>query len=198
ERVWARFDVVYFWPFLARGEAERQDEAMRYLRLVWAALTLPLVLTASAYKGQPSSPSPASNRTEQPLSQRVVSYQIDARLDVARKAIDATETLTYRNLTGRALDTFPFHLYLNAFQPTSTFMREARLYGASVRGPSPEWDPKHYGAIEVKSLEVLGQGDLTSEMHFLQPDDTRTFRNPDDHTVFQVRLPQPVAPGAEV
>jgi hypothetical protein len=91
---------------------------MRYLKLVWVVLTLALVPTASTYKGQPSSPSTAPNRTEQPLSLRVVSYQIEARLDVAKKAIDATETLTYRNLTGRALDTFPFHLYLNAFQPT--------------------------------------------------------------------------------
>jgi len=129
---------------------------------------------------------------------RVVSYQIDARLDVVKKAIDATETLKYRNLTGRLLDTFPFHLYLNAFQPTSTFMREVRLYGTRARIPGSEWDPKHYGAIEVRSSEAVGQGDLTKEMRFIQPDDTPTFHNPDDHTVFQVRLPQSVAPGAEV
>ena len=172
---------------------------MRYLRLIWVAITLPFVLMPSAYKGQPSSPSPASNRTEQPLSsQRVVAYQIDARLDVAKRTIDATEALTYRNLTGRALDTFPFHLYLNAFQPTSTFMREVRLYGTRGTGPGSEWDPKYSGAIEVKSLEVVGQGDLTKEMRFIQPDDTPTFHNPDDHTVFQIRLPQPVAPGGEI
>src|SRR6516225_2013978 len=172
---------------------------MRYLRLIWVAITLPFVLMPSAYKGQPSAPSPASNRTEQPLSsQRVVAYQIDARLDVTKRTIDATEALTYRNLTGRALDTFPFHLYLNAFQPTSTFMREVRLYGTRGTGPGSEWDPKYSGAIEVKSLEVVGQGDLTKEMRFIQPDDTPTFHNPDDDTVFQVRLPQPLAPGAEV
>ena len=53
---------------------------MGYLRLVRAALTLHLLLAASAYKGQLSSPSPAPNPTEQLLSQRVVAYQIDARL----------------------------------------------------------------------------------------------------------------------
>ena len=171
---------------------------MRYLKLVRAAITLPLVLTASAYLSQPSSPSTSHDRTEQPISLRVVSYQIDARLDVGRKTIDAKETLTYRNLTGRSLDTFPFHLYLNAFQPTSTFMREVRLYGTWGRTPGSEWDPKHYGAIEVKSFEALGQGDLTRELHFIQPDDTSDFRNPDDHTVVQVRLRQPVTQGAEV
>jgi hypothetical protein len=116
---------------------------------------------------------------------RVVFYEIDARLDIAKKAIDATETLTYRNLTGRPLDTFPFHLYLNAFQPTSTFMREARLYGAQARISGLEWDPKHYGAIEVKSLEAVGQGDLTKEMRLSSqttpppstiPTTTRFFR----------------------
>jgi hypothetical protein len=121
-----------------------------------------------------------------------------SRLDVAKKTIDATEALTYRNLTGRALDTFPFHLYLNAFQPASTFMREVRLYGTRGTGPGWEWDPKYCGAIEVKSLEVVGQGDLTKEMRFIQPDDTPTFHNPDDDTVFQIRLPQPVAPGGEI
>jgi hypothetical protein len=77
-------------------------------------------------------------------------------------------------------------------------MREVRLYGTRARIPASEWDPKHYGAIEVNSLEAVGQGDLTKEMRFIQPDDTPTFHNPDDHTVSQVRLRQPVAPGAVV
>ena len=130
----------------------------------------------------------------QPLSTRVVAYQIDARLDPVKKTVDATETLTYHNLTGQPQDTFPFHLYLNAFQPTSTFMREVRLNGTRGSGPDSQWDPKHYGAIEVKSLEVEGQGDLTRQMRFIQPDDG----NPDDHTVFQVTLPTPVPAGADV
>jgi hypothetical protein len=172
-----------------------QDNVMRSPKSVWVVLALLLVPTTWAYDGQAFSPSPASNRTEQPLSMRVVAYQIDARLNVANKPVDATETLTYRNLTGRPLDTFLFHLYLNAFQPASTFMREVRLYGTQGRIPGSEWDPKHYGAIDVKSLEVVGQGDLTQQMDFIQPDDTTTFRNPDDHTVSEVRLRQPVAPG---
>jgi hypothetical protein len=61
-----------------------------------------------------------------PLSERIVAYQIEAKLDPAGKTLDATQTLTYRNLTGQPLNTFPFHLYLNAFQPKSTFMREVR------------------------------------------------------------------------
>ncbi len=128
------------------------------------------------------------------LSTRVVAYQIEARLDPVKKTVDATETLTYHNLTGRPLDTFPFHLYLNAFQPTSTFMREVRLYGTRGTGPESGWDPKHYGACEVKSFEVVGRGDFTKRLEFIQPDDG----NANDHTVFQVKLTQPVAPGADV
>src|ERR1700736_735551 len=58
------------------------------------------------------------------LSERVVAYTIDAKLDTENKTLDATETLAYRNLTGQALDSFPFHLYLNAFRPQSTFSYE--------------------------------------------------------------------------
>src|SRR5262245_9244850 len=64
-----------------------------------------------------------------PLSQRVVHYDIDAKYDAAKHTIDATEVLTYHNLTGQALDHFPFHLYQNAFQPNATWVREAKLAG---------------------------------------------------------------------
>ena len=170
---------------------------MSCLKSLHATCSLVLSLSAVGYTAQPPS-SAAAGPTEQPLSQRVVAYQIEARLDAVKKSIDASETLTYHNLTGRPLDTFPFHLYLNAFQPTSTFMREVRLNGTRGTGPGSGWDPKHYGAIDVKSLEVVGQGDLTKQLQFVQPDDTPSFRNPDDHTVFQVHLPRPVAPGDAV
>ncbi len=128
------------------------------------------------------------------LSTRVVAYQIDARLNPAGKTIDAAETLVYRNLTGQPLQTFPFHLYLNAFQPLSTFMTEVRLYGTRGTGLEFKWKPKYFGGITVSSFEVEGMGDLTGRMEFIQPDD----HNGHDHTVFQVTLPKPVPPGASV
>jgi Peptidase family M1 domain len=122
-----------------------------------------------------------------PLSQRVVAYTIDSRLDTDRKTLDATETLTYHNLTGQPLDTFPFHLYLNAFQPTSTWLREGKREGTRNQD-FEKWDPKSYGASEIKSFEVVGQGDLTSQVQFIHPDDD----NKDDRTVVQVHLPKPI------
>src|SRR5579864_3699865 len=56
-----------------------------------------------------------------PLSQRVVAYAIDAKYDPKTHALDASEVLTYHNLTGQPQDHFPLHLYLNAFQPKATW-----------------------------------------------------------------------------
>ena len=65
-----------------------------------------------------------------PMSQRVVHYEIDANYDATKHTIDATEVLTYHNLTGQPLDHFPFHLYQNAFQPKATWVREAKQEGS--------------------------------------------------------------------
>ena len=56
-------------------------------------------------------------------------YEIDAHYNAAKHTVDATEVLTYHNLTGQALDHFPFHLYQNAFQPKATWVREAKVDG---------------------------------------------------------------------
>ena len=124
-----------------------------------------------------------------PLSTRVVAYKIDAKLDPNTHTITATESLTYHNLTGQPQQEFPFHMYLNAFQPQSTFMTEQRL-----DSPDYDWKPEHFGSIRISSIEAEGMGDLSSTMHFIQPDDGNTL----DQTVMQVKLPKPVAPGSDV
>lgn len=126
---------------------------------------------------------------QSPLSTRVVTYRIDARLNSVKKTIDATEVLTYRNLSGVPLQTFPFHLYLNAFKPDSTVAREMR------RG-DPDWElePEERGGIEVHSFEVVGGGDLTAQLRFIHPDDD----NAADRTVAEIHLPKPIPPGQSV
>ena len=128
-----------------------------------------------------------------PMSQRIVHYQIDAKYDPPKHAIDATEVLTYHNLTGQPLDHFPFHLYQNAFQPNSTWLREAKRDGSRDTGYD-KWDPKEFGSEEIKSIEVVGQGDLTSQLHFIAPDDG----NKDDKTVVDLPLAKPIPAGAFV
>jgi peptidase M1-like protein len=122
-----------------------------------------------------------------PLSQRVVHYDIDAKYDPKSHALDATEILTYHNLTGQPLDTFPFHLYLNGFQPKATWIKETKRDG--TRDTSFEkWESKNYGSDEIKSMEVIGQGDVTSQLQYTHPDDD----NKDDKSVIQVHLAKPI------
>jgi len=129
----------------------------------------------------------------QPMSQRVVHYEIDAKYDAEKHVVDATEVLTYHNLTGEALDHFPFHLYQNAFQPNATWVRETKVQGGRDVSYA-KWEEKDFGTEEIKSLEVVGQGDLTSTVQYIQPDDG----NKDDKTVVDVHLPKAIAPGAYV
>jgi hypothetical protein len=152
------------------------------MRRALLPLTVLVALTAIGTFGQTSGQAKS-------LSERVVAYQIDARFDAKKNTLDATEILTYQNLTGRAQDTFPFHLYLNGFQPTSTFLQEVRR-----DSPDFEWKSKYFAAAEVKSFEAVGMGDLTSQIQFIAPDDG----NQQDRTVFQVKLPRPVAAGESV
>ena len=150
-----------------------------------------LFLGSSAMLGQ----SPFAPKISGPLSQRVVAYQIDATYLPDRHEVDATETLTYHNLTGKPLDRFPFHLYLNAFQPKSTWVREAHRDGNfRTSSFSDGWDTKHDGSNDIISLEVVGMGDLTKQIKFVSPDDG----NPDDRTVFDLALPRPIEPGQDV
>ncbi len=128
-----------------------------------------------------------------PMSQRVVHYEIDAKYDAGKHTIDANEVLTYHNLTGQALDHFPFHLYQNAFQPKATWVREAKRDGSRDTGYD-KWEDKEYGSEEIKSMEVVGQGDVTSQIQYIAPDDG----NKDDKTVIDVRMPKAIAPGAFV
>ena len=128
-----------------------------------------------------------------PMSQRIVHYEIDAKYDPKTHSVDATEVLTYHNLTGQALDHFPFHLYQNAFQPKSTWIREAKIEGSRDTAYE-KWEAKEYGSEEIKSLEVVGQGDLTGQLQYVAPDDG----SKDDKTVVDVHVPKPISPGAYV
>ena len=128
-----------------------------------------------------------------PMSQRVLHYDIDAKYDATKHTIDATEVLTYHNLTGQALDRFPFHLYQNAFQPNATWVRETKTQESRDTGYE-EWDPKKYGSEQIKSFEVVGQGDITHNIQYVPPDDG----NKDDKTVVDVKLTKPIPPNGFV
>jgi hypothetical protein len=128
--------------------------------------------------------------SDKPMSERIVHYEIDAHYNATTHTVDATEVLTYHNVTGQALDHFPFHLYQNAFQQKATWVNEAKLMGSRDTSYA-KWDDKDYGSEDIKSIEVVGQGDLASNLHFIAPDDG----NKDDKTVVDLPLTKPIMPG---
>jgi len=145
---------------------------------------------AAASAGAPAIPDTTlAINSDKPMSERVVHYEIDAHYDAAKHTVVATEVLTYHNLTGQALDHFPFHLYQNAFQPKATWVREAKRDGSRDTNYE-KWEDKYYGSEEIKTLEVVGQGDLTSQLQYIAPDDG----NKDDKTVIDLHVPKPIAP----
>jgi hypothetical protein len=130
-----------------------------------------------------------------PLSTRVVAYNIDAHLDTDKKSLDATETVTYKNLTGQSLTTIPFHLYLNAFRPESTFTSETHFTGGSRDSErEDDYPAEKLGSITISHIDADGYGDLTATMHFIAPDDGNAL----DHTVTELRLPHPLAPNDSI
>jgi hypothetical protein len=161
---------------------------LRTCLLAAAAVLAPLILQAQT--------SIATNSAGgKPLSTRVVAYTIDARLDTDKKSLDATETITYKNLTGQTLTTIPFHLYLNAFRPESTFTRETHFSGG-VRDTEAgdDYPAEKQGSITISHIDADGYGDLTSATHFIAPDDG----NAEDHTVTEITLPHPLAPNVSI
>jgi hypothetical protein len=128
-------------------------------------------------------------------SPRNANYTIQARLDPDQHTIQGTEVLEWRNTSGTALSSFPFHLYWNAFR--NNLSTSARGEGRrSARSTSEKERERGYGYIQVRSVRLLDgtETDLTPSIKYVAPDDG----NPDDRTVMEVTAPSPVAPGATV
>jgi hypothetical protein len=176
---------------------------MREKRISNVEAAMPSVAASSATAAAPSTKNAESTlsipettiaiNSPTPLSQRIVYYEIDAKYDATKHTVDATEVLTYHNVTGQALDHFPFHLYQNAFQPNATFVKDTKI-GGSRDTTYDKWDPKEYGSEDIKSIEVVGQGDLTAKLHYIAPDDG----NKDDKTVVDLPVDKPIPNNAYV
>jgi len=131
----------------------------------------------------------ARSGAEPTLSDRVVDYQIEARLDPDKHTIDGRERLTWRNRSDREVRAVYLHLYLNAFEGEgSTFMSEKRLKGFEFRSDVPVKDGD-WGHTELKKVEQQGQA---VAWQFVHPDGGPET----DHTVVRLDLAKPVAAGA--
>jgi hypothetical protein len=119
-------------------------------------------------------------------SPRSASYKIEATLDPASHQVTASETLTWTNTGQSAVDTLPFHLYLNAFKnEQSLFMQSSHGEGRGARASDTGW-----GYIEIRSVRVAG-ADLTGKLRLRPGAGT-------DESVKELPLAQPVEPGATI
>ena len=131
----------------------------------------------------------ARTGSEATLSDRVVDYRIEARLDPVAHTIAGHQRLTWRNRSDGAVAAVYLHLYLNAFEGEgSTFMSEKRELGFEFRSDVPIKDGD-WGHIELKKVEQQG---AAVAWRFVHPDGGP----PTDHTVVRLDLPVPVAAGA--
>jgi hypothetical protein len=127
---------------------------------------------------------------EATLSDRVVSYQIDAELDAAKHAVSGKEHMTWRNRSDRPVAHVYFHLYLNAFQNEgSTWFTERDVLTAHGRSRGAAALKKgEWGWID---LQQVRQGGASLKWQFVQPDGGPAT----DQTVVRIDLAEPVAPG---
>lgn len=122
-------------------------------------------------------------------SPRNANYTIEARLDPATHTLDGSLVLEWRNLGDAPAETFPFHLYWNAFR--NNLSSTAR--GDGTRAARFKSD-RDYGFVQIKRIVMLDPDvDLTKRLRFLAPDD----QNGADRTVggVQVDPDRAVPPG---
>jgi hypothetical protein len=147
---------------------------MRWRRAVVAAAAAAAVAAAAPARSAP-------------LAEPVASYRIACRYDSARKRIEGTELLAWKNTGSRPASSIFLHLYLNAFANNrSSYMRERRRTGVSSSIAAGQW-----GSVSVSRMTSADGGDLLPGLRFAAPDDG----NADDRTVAEIILPAPVAPG---
>lgn len=128
--------------------------------------------------------------SEEPLSNRIVDYEISVRLDADKKKLYGTEYVTWTNPGNKPVKELYFHLYPNAFRSKdSTFMMES---GGKLRRDNVDYDKP--GEMTVKRVRILRGSDITSTLQYVQPDD----QNENDQTVAYVTLPTTVEPGEKV
>lgn len=186
--------MAAFWPWLAM--AQQAAPAAPVVPANAASVALPDIPFAAADAAAVTVPSAADawggERTgnEPTLSDRVVSYRIDAELDAAKHAVSGKQHMTWRNRSDRPVSKVYFHLYLNAFQNEgSTWFTERKVLTAHGRSRGAAALKKgEWGWIELKQVK---QGDAALTWQFVQPDGGPAT----DQTVVRIDLAEPVPAG---
>lgn len=108
-------------------------------------------------------------------------YQIRVELDAAKKTIEGTEIIFWRNTGTDDVKELRIHLYHNGYRNSfSSFAREGNL------------NIKKYeiGYTDISFIKVVDNFNTVTKTNFIQPDDN----NLSDGTVLQVHLSKPIRP----
>jgi len=157
---------------------------------------IPFASPHAAFVRTPSAPTAwGGPRTghEATLSDRVVSYRIQARLDPEKHTVDGQQQLTWRNRSDRPVSAVFLHLYLNAFEGQgSTFFTERGVLAAhgGSRGVA-EVKKGEWGHIDLGNVDQDG---APLKWRYVHPDGGPAT----DHTVVRIDLAQAVPAGASV
>ena len=125
---------------------------------------------------------------EATLSDRVVTYRIEATLDPKKHTVAGKQQLTWRNRSNVPVKSVYLHLYLNAFEgPGSTFNTEQRNNNFGFRS-DVKVDEGGFGYTRLQRVEQAG---AKVPWRYVQPDGGPKT----DRTVVRLDLPEAVAPG---
>jgi len=124
---------------------------------------------------------------EQPLSERIANYTINAGFNPSEKTIKATEQLEWKNISSDYIASMYFHLYLNGLKHAkTTFLQNSPEAAEQLEGG--------WGACDIKRITLRDGTDITDYIRFIHPDDS----NLSDSTVIAVDLPDPIKPHGEI
>jgi len=112
----------------------------------------------------------------QPLSQRLVYYQISVRLDTDKKMLYGDEVVSFLNNSEDPLPELYLHLYWNAFRnEESYFIQQSPGLGRRLK------ELNGWGWVDIKSFRILDGPDLMEDLQI-------------EDTVLKVILPEPLLP----
>lgn len=129
---------------------------------------------------------------DRPYSTRIANHKIDLTLDHEKKRIEATQVLTWTNLSDVTVTKIPFYTYLNAFKNSnSTFIKTSNgnPFGQNLVNRTEDT----WGWIEISYIGISQGMDLTDRIQYVHADG-----NTDDQTVMELTLTKPLLPGEEI
>jgi hypothetical protein len=204
-RLFAAMVMGAIWPWLASAQVAAPVHSVPASHAPAQASVAPApadsiipapIPFAPADAAAPLTPSAADawggerSGNEATLSDRVVSYSIDADLDAVHHSVIGKEHMTWRNRSDRPVSQVYFHLYLNGFANAgSTWFTERQVLTAHGRSRGAATLKKgEWGWIDLKQVK---QGDAALKWSFVQPDNGPAT----DRSVVRIDLAEPVPAG---